>query len=289
MAVKKIITTPPCAKGDVSATSYVEYDIPVSSAAMHREESGSIWILVMILLLLIGAALTIYFLLIDKHTRIYKIAPVPSAPSSSSAPMSPMDAPATVSRFKRLRNQWLVLEADASFKLMAKTLMEMNDSALNMSGNSAILNAFTRLDQFLKASAPLLPPNLRVTLIYTDGIVFYDSVLPINRIYFMDDSLPKPVNLYTLGSPLKDYNTLPENMNSLMIHHPHEPAYFLGGCLKDPIYRQLGEEGFGFFERNSSSLNTPYTYLSRFLLFDTDPSTSFMNGCTLRISMPVSG
>lgn len=195
------------------------------------------------------------------------------------------DDPVVVKRFATLRDQWNFISNDPQFRALADTLMTVNSNALNpLSGNLSILNAYNDLDQYCKRLTAF-----RVTLIYTDGIVYYDSSLPIDRVYFMDSGLPKQVSMNTLGSPLKDHNTVPEVTNSI-IFYPTKPddTGLMGLSLANPIYTTLITEGFGFVERRSSSLNVPYSYVAKFMMISVDPNTRFMHGCTLRVSAPIS-
>ena len=121
---------------------------------------------------------------------------------------------------------------------------------------------------------------------YNDGIVFYDSILKVNDVYFMKDGLPRPVNLYTLGSPLKDHNMLPEVANSIIITDCSDNR-LSGMTMTDPFYRKIVNEGYGFIERISSTFNKPYTYLAHVLNLGIDPATGFINTITVRIGLPI--
>jgi hypothetical protein len=121
---------------------------------------------------------------------------------------------------------------------------------------------------------------------YNDGIVFYDSVLKVNEVFFMKEGLPRPVNLYTLGSPLKDHNMLPEVANSVVLTDCSDNR-ISGMELTDPFYRKIVNEGYGFVERISSTFNKPFTYMARHLNLGVDASTGFVNTITVRIGMPI--
>jgi hypothetical protein len=127
---------------------------------------------------------------------------------------------------------------------------------------------------------------VRITVMYNDGIVIYDSSLKMGNVFFMKDGLPRPVNLYTLGSPLKDHNMLPEVANSIIITDNSDNR-MSGMLLTDPFYRKLMNEGYGFVERISSTYNKPYTYMAHILHLNTDPATGFVNTVTVRIGMPI--
>lgn len=234
------------------------------------------WIFLFLFIVLVAVVivlLLVYFLVIRKRSR----AAIHQAGGA-------LDDPVVVKRFATLRDQWNFISNDPQFRALADTLMTVNSSAQNpLSGSLSILNAYNALDQYCKRLT-----SFRVTLIYTDGIVYYDSSLPIDRVYFMDNGLPKQVSMNTLGSPLKDHNTVPEVTNSV-IFYPTKPGDtgLMGMSLSDPVYSALIAEGFGFVERQSSSLNIPFSYVAKFMAISVDPDTHFMHGCTLRLSVPI--
>ena len=246
------------------------------------------------IVVIIAVGLLLYFFVIAKKKKSKTSSSVVTVTTSNfpsipfvSLPVSTLDNPSSVARFKHLRNIWFRISQDNTFLLLAKTLMDVNNSALNSKdGNHNIFIAYENVNTYVKTKMNLR--GARITLIYLDGIVFYDSALDLAKTYFMNDGLPRPVSISTLGSPLKDHNTLPENFNSLMVHpRKFEDMVFMGMSVTDPLYKDLFHQGFGFIERISSSMSIPYTYLSRFLTFSTDPITSFPNGCTLSVSMPI--
>jgi hypothetical protein len=203
-----------------------------------------------------------------------------------------MDNALVVARFQRVRELWYILSVDASFLFLIQALMTINSNIVqpqSLSNGMALRDAYQNLDRYVKTSIlPTLPPNSNMTLIFADGILFYDSSLTMEQTFYIQNELPRALSIYTLGSPLKDHNTLPENFNALMIHCPSDPLNFLGMPLTHPIYKQLSLEGFGFIERISSNMNTPTTYLARFLKLSTDPTSQFMHGCVLTLDVPVS-
>lgn len=211
-------------------------------------------------------------------------------PSPYKTPVSsPLDNQQITHRFSRLRDQWFSLSVNARFKELANALMDINSEALYFNvGNKDILRAFTELDNFVKKELKV-DPDLRITLIYTDGIVFYDSALPLERVYFLQNGLPKPVSMSTLGSPLKNHNVVPEMTNAVTVHSSEQPFYFLGYELKDPLYQTMIKEGFGFFERISSSLNIPYSYVAKFLPIPSANgfNTFYLDGLILRVGIPL--
>lgn len=207
----------------------------------------------------------------------------------SKEPPSPLDNKLVVSRFKRAYNIWNTVAADPMFVVLSKTLMEINSSsAVNgfvEKGSKDIYDAFNNLDRYVKENLKF-PENARITIMYNDGIVFYDSVLKVNEVFFMKQGLPRPVNLYTLGSPLKDHNMLPEVANSVIITDSSDNS-LSGMMLTDPFYRKLVNEGYGFAERISSTFNKPFTYLAHVLQLGIDPATAFVNTITVRVGLPV--
>lgn len=209
--------------------------------------------------------------------------------AKSKEPPSPLDNKLVVGRFKRAYNIWNTVAYDPMFVVLTKTLMDINSSnAINGlvdKGSKDIYDAFNNLNRYVKENLKF-PENVRITVMYNDGIVFYDSTLKVNQVYFMKEGLPRPVNLYTLGSPLKDHNMLPEVSNSLVITDSSDNS-LSGMTLTDPFYRKLVNEGYGFIERISSTFNKPYTYLAHVLQLGIDPATAFVNTITIRIGLPV--
>lgn len=234
------------------------------------------YIYVAVLLIIVG--LLIAFL----------VKPASIAGKGSGKP-SPLDNKLVVGRFKRAYNVWNTIATDPMFVVLSKTLMEINSASATNGfvdkGNKDILDAFTNLDRHMKQNLKF-PEDVRVTVMYNDGIVFYDSVLTVNEVYFMKEGLPRPVNLYTLGSPLKDHNMLPEVANSIIITDCSDNR-LSGMMLTDPFYRKLVNEGYGFIERISSTFNRPYTYLAHVLNLGIDPATGFVNTITVRVGLPV--
>lgn len=209
--------------------------------------------------------------------------------SKTKTPPSSYDNKLVVGRFKRIYNVWNTVASDPMFVMLTKTLMEINSaSAVNgvsENGSKEIYDAYTNLDRFVKENMKF-PDNVRITIMYNDGIVFFDSVLKISDVFFLKDGLPRPVNLYTLGSPLKDHNVLPEVANSVIITDCSDNR-LSGMTLTDPFYRKMVNEGYGFVERISSTFNKPYTYIAHILNLGVDPTTSFVNTVTVRIGMPI--
>ena len=238
-----------------------------------------LWLIILFFLIVIGVL--IYFIGFYKEKK----QPTPITPG-------PMDNPLVVARFQRIRELWYILSVDASFLFLIQALMTINSNIVqpqSLSNGMALRDAYQNLDRYVKTSIlPTLPPKSNMTLIFADGILFYDSSLTMDQTYYIQNELPRALSIYTLGSPLKDHNTLPENFNALMIHCPSDPLNFLGMPLTHPLYKQLSLEGFGFIERISSNMNTPTTYLSRFLKLSTDPTSQFMHGCVLTLDIPVS-
>lgn len=209
--------------------------------------------------------------------------------NKSKEPPSPLDNKLVVGRFKRAYNIWNTVASDPMFVVLSKTLMEINSSsAVNgfvEKGSKDIYDAFNNLDRYVKENLKF-PENTRITIMYNDGIVFYDSVLKVNEVFFMKEGLPRPVNLYTLGSPLKDHNMLPEVANCVIITDSSDNS-LSGMMLTDPFYRKLVNEGYGFVERISSTFNKPFTYLAHVLQLGVDPATAFVNTITVRIGLPI--
>ena len=202
--------------------------------------------------------------------------------------LTPMDEKGIVQRFSTLRDLWYLVASDRSFVQFANNLGDVNAEALFSNvGSVEILKAYNELDNYIRGMG--LDKDTRITLIYPDGIVFYDSALPIGRIFFMQNGLPKPVSMATLGSPLKNHNVVPEMTNAVTVHSIKNPLYLLGYPLTNPLYQDLVKEGFGFFERISSSLNVPYSYMAKFLPIPSGngPTTFFLDGIFLRISLPI--
>lgn len=206
---------------------------------------------------------------------------------------SPYESPLVTQRFNYLMCRWKKVAKDPVFRRLAAKLMLTNSSIPpkeSNKGSVALYNAFNELDHYVKTKMMVHTQNVRVTLIYTDGILFYDTVVPMTQIYFMDGKLPKPVSLYTLGSPLKDHNTLPEVTNSVIVTDSDD-VRLSGMRIKNDVYRKLLRQGFGFYERMSSSLNRPFAYVAKFLPVDNhEPefkAHGFVDGFTLRIGMDI--
>lgn len=204
-------------------------------------------------------------------------------------PPSPLDNNLVVGRFKRAYNIWNTVASDPMFVVLTKTLMDINSKcAVNgfvEKGSKDIYDAYTNLHRYVSENLKF-PENVRITIMYNDGIVFYDSVLKINDVFFMKNGLPRPVNLYTLGSPLKDHNMLPEVANSVIVTDSSDNS-LSGMMMTNPFYRKLVNEGYGFSERISSSFNKPYTYLAHVVNLGIDPATAFVNTITVRIGLPI--
>lgn len=235
-----------------------------------------IWVLYgTVLLIVIG-------LLIASFTNSSNIKNMKSSPS-------PFDNKMVVDRFKRAYNIWNTVAADPMFVVLTKTLMGINSSsAVNgfvENGNKDIYDAFNNLDRYVKENLKF-PENVRITVMYNDGIVFYDSILKLNQVFFLKNGLPRPVNLYTLGSPLKDHNMLPEVCNSLVITDSSDNR-LSGMNLTDPFYRKIVNEGYGFIERISSTFNKPFTYMAHVLQLGIDPATGFIDTITVRVGLPI--
>lgn len=208
---------------------------------------------------------------------------------------SPYEKPIVVRRFRFLMCKWKEIAKDETFRRLAGNLMIINSSIPPQESNKgsvALYEAFRQLDDYVKTNMMRRIQHVRVTLIYTDGILFYDTVVPMSKIYFMDGNLPKPVSLYTLGSPLKDHNTLPEVTNSVVVTDSHD-IRLSGMRLGNDVYRQLLRNGFGFYERMSSSLNRPFAYVAKFLPINDKHNNKlfaehgFVDGFTLRVGMDI--
>jgi len=231
------------------------------------------WIVIILALLVIIAGVVIgIILLVQKRRR--------------RGEPSPMDDPLIIARIKKNRDHWYKISKDPDFIALVETIMTINSNSSTGVGSRPLLLAFKNLDNYCNTNCP----DIRVTLIYKDGIVFYDNVLSMDDIFYMKDGLPIPVNMATLGSPLKSHNTVPEMTNSIIVHQLDELDNSMDGMrLIDPIYPMLIREGFGFSERVSSSLGIPYSYVARSMITSIDPTTKFINGCTLRVSTPIVG
>lgn len=253
--------------------------VATSATAMSpKRRPENIWV---VWAVLIGIVLVAIGVLIASALR--------SGKSAVGRTPSPLDNKLVVGRFKRAYNIWNTIASDPMFVVLSKTLMEINSASATNGfvdkGNKEILDAFTNLDRFVKQNLKF-PEDVRITIMYNDGIVFYDSVLTVNEVFFMKEGLPRPVNLYTLGSPLKDHNMLPEVANSVVVTDCSDNR-LSGMVLTDPFYRKLVNEGYGFVERISSTFNRPYTYLAHNLVLGIDPATGFVNTITVRIGLPV--
>lgn len=214
---------------------------------------------------------------------------IQSASKSRQTP-SPLDNNLVVGRFKRSYNIWNTVADDPMFIVLTKTLMDINskyaiDSGYSDKGSKEIYTAYNNLDRYVKENLKF-PENMRITLMYNDGIVVYDSDLKITDVFFMKDGLPRPVNLYTLGSPLKDHNMLPEVANSLIITDSSDNR-LSGMLLTDTFYRKIVNEGYGFIERVSSTFNKPYNFMAHSINLGVDPATGFVDTATLRIGVPI--
>lgn len=201
---------------------------------------------------------------------------------------SPMDDPNIIKRFSRTREQWYKIASDEKFRELANNLADVNSEIVNTSmGNRNLLTAYDTLEKYVKKMK--MDKDIRITLIYTDGIVYYDSALPLSRVYFLQNGLPRPVSMATLASPLKNHNVVPEMSNAVAVHNTNTPIFLLGYQLNDPLYAKLMSEGFGFFERISSSLNIPYSYMAKFMPLPSGNghNTFFLDGVILRIGIPI--
>ena len=263
----------------------IQDDDDVISIKKPENKSGfcwkwiMLWLIIVFFLIVIGVL--IYFIGFYKEKK----QPTPITPG-------PMDNALVVARFQRVRELWYILSVDASFLFLIQALMSINSNIIqpqSLSESLALRDAYQNLDRYVETNIlPTLPPKSNIRLSFADGIIFYDSSLPMNQTYYIQNELPNAVSINTLGSPLKDHNTLPENFNALMIHHPSDPSNFLGMPLTHQIYKDLSMEGFGFIERISSNMNSPATFLSRFLVLATDPTTQFIQGCVLGLNVPIS-
>lgn len=256
----------------------------------ESEKSDQMWMYIIIgIMIIIICAIILFGVIryfIKKHRRSPSQKLGTRAPKKSSSGSSLMNDPSIVQRFGFLRNEWYKLSNDQDFLSLIETLMMLNSNSPPGVGSRPILQMFQTIDEYCNKK---FNDKIRVTLIYKDGIVFYDSVLPIERVFYMKDNLPAPVSMATLGSPLKDHNVVPEVTNSIIVHQLDDLNNSLEGMkLTDKLYPTLIKEGFGFCERVSSSLNTPYSYVARFVVTSVDPTTKFINGCTLRVSKPIS-
>lgn len=203
---------------------------------------------------------------------------------------SPLDNKLVVGRFKQSYNIWNNVASDPMLIVLVKTLMGINSNSAIRNGYSdigskEIYTAYDNLDRYVKQNM-LSSKNVRLTFMYNDGIVFYDSSLKISDVFFMKDGLPRPVSLYTLGSPLKDHNVLPEVVNSLVVVDSSDNR-LSGMLLTDPFYRKLVNEGYGFVERISSTFNKPFSYVAHVLQLGVDPATGFVDTATLRVGIPI--
>lgn len=236
--------------------------------------SVNIFLALILLIILVGLIL----LLINAKKRREKPTLYPS----------PMDNSNIINRFTRNRAQWYAIANDATFRELTNNLSDINSESINDNvGNKKILVAYSQLKKYINSLK--LDKDLRITLIYTDGIVFFDSALPISRVYFLQNGLPRPVGMATLASPLKNHNVVPEMVNAVTVHTTDTPLFLLGFQLNDPIYKKMISEGFGFFERISSSLNIPYSYIAKFLPIPSGNgnNTFFLDGVILRIGIPL--
>lgn len=268
MITKKSETTPSAPRFSKNTTSSI-------FTSWRQPNMNTIWIVYgVILIVLLGLFISS---LIKTSKLFVKSKPEPSA----------YDNKLVVNRFKRCYNIWNTITSDPMFVVLTKTLMEINSSsAVNgfvENGSKEIHTAFMNLDRYVKDNLKF-PEDVRITIMYNDGIVFYDSVLKINDVFFMKNGLPRPVNLYTLGSPLKDHNMLPEVANSIVFTDCSDNR-LSGMVLTDPFYRKLVNEGYGFIERISSTFNKPFTYMAHNLNLGVDPATGFVNIITVRIGM----
>lgn len=261
-----------------SAPSSSKRSLPLSTTPSTTPNRNlyMIWVLYGVILIVI-VGLFMFSMTASSSSTKAKVSP------------SPFDNKLVVGRFKRAYNIWNTIASDPMFVVLTKTLMEINSAgAVNGfvdKGSKDIYEAFTNLDNYVKENLKF-PENARVTVMYNDGIVFYDSILKVSDVYFMKDGLPRPVNLYTLGSPLKDHNMLPEVANSIIITDCSDNR-LSGMTMTDPFYRKIVNEGYGFIERISSTFNKPYTYLAHVLHLGIDPATGFINTITVRIGLPI--
>lgn len=250
-----------------------------SSITDKDQPSSLIWIIYVIIFVII---LALFVVSVRKSI----------VSAQSKVAISPYDNKLVVGRFKRSYNIWNTIATDPMFLVLLKTLMDINTKyAANASdgfvdkGYKEINDAYLNLDRYVKQNLKF-PENVRITCMYHDGIVIYDSVLPVNNVFFMKDGLPRPVNLYTLGSPLKDHNMLPEVANAIVVTDVSD-NYISGYELTDPFYRKLVNEGYGFNERMSSTFSKPFNYMAHLLPLETDAATGFVHCATLRTGMPI--
>lgn len=261
------------------ASSAPKFSRRPSSFLSSNENSYLIWVIYgSIMVIILG------FFIASLYTRF-------KSATKQKQPPSPYDNKLVVGRMKRAYNIWNTIAADPMFVVLVKTLMEINSSkavdadGYAEKGSKEIHEAFNNINRYVKENLKF-PENVRITVMYNDGIVFYDSTLLINDVFFIKDGLPRPVNLYTLGSPLKDHNMLPEVANSIIVTDSSDNS-LSGMVLNDNFYRKIVNEGYGFAERISSTFNKPYTYMAHILNLGVDPATGFVNTITVRIGMPV--
>lgn len=268
---------------DTKRIRYSSSSSPFSTRSSPSLSSSSktrwttIFIVIMVGVLIF---LMVMFAINNKKSGLFK---------SKSVSTSPFDNKLVVNRFKRAYNIWNTVATDPMFVMHTKNLMEINSASatngISQQGSKEIYDAYQNLRNHVKENLKF-PEESRITVMYNDGIVFFDSILTINDVFFMKDGLPRPVNLYTLGSPLKDHNMLPEVANCLVVTDSSDNR-LSGMQLTDTFYRKLVNEGYGFVERISSTFNRPYTYLAHVLNLGVDPTTGFVNIITVRIGLPV--
>ena len=209
-----------------------------SSRSRFNSNSSAIWGIYIILLLGVLIVLIMLFIRHNKKNNSESGLLVNS--------VSPLDNKLVVNRFRRAYNIWNTVASDPMFVMHTKTLMDINSSSSTNGivdkGSKDIYDAYMTLHHHVKEDLKF-PEESRITVMYNDGIVFYDSVLKINNVFFMRDGLPRPVNLYTLGSPLKDHNMLPEVANSVIVTDSSDNR-LSGMLLTDPFYRKLVNEGY---------------------------------------------
>lgn len=256
-----------------SRTSQSPLSASSSRSSREKEESQHPWwmlYLYMILLLIIIVAVFVYMIMVRKKRRS----------------RTGYNDPRIVARLKTLHNVWTTLSGDPELLFLARRLMDKNSDAANMdAGSQDIYIAYKALDEYYKQIK--LTPRCRLTLIYLDGIVFYDSDLGISKTYFMKDGLPRPVNISTLGSPLKDHNVMPEMLNALSVYTPSKNYHYMGDPITDPFLHELIKDGFGFVERVSSSINVPCSYLANTIEYKRDMDSGYVSNLTMRVSMPI--
>lgn len=190
-----------------------------------------------------------------------------------------MTYPDVIHRFETLVKLWQNIANDEQFCIFAHHLMDTNANIQNANiGDLQLALVYKKLHHYINSKNK----KLRITLIYTDGIVFYDSLLPMNKVYYMVNGLPRQVSMATTGSPLKNHNTLPEITNSIILNDASNAC--LDGLA--PIYSYMLKNGFGFYERMSSSIDKPFTYVAKFLTLPYPKNgSSYTDGCTLRIGV----